>query len=112
MTSDSFAPAGPAREVSFPAASIWFQGHFPGDPLLPGIAQLHVVMETIRGATQADIRLTGLKRVRFKRIIRPEEPIDVAVEAVPEKPGFYRFLLTVAGQTACSGLMTTTEIAQ
>jgi 3-hydroxymyristoyl/3-hydroxydecanoyl-(acyl carrier protein) dehydratase len=96
-----------AREVSIPAESIWFQGHFPGDPLLPGIAQLHLVLETLRGALGGVIRLTGLKRVRFKRVIRPGEPIAIAVEAVPDKPGHYRFALTVADETACSGMMTT-----
>ena len=98
---------GSARQVSVPADSIWFQGHFPGDPLLPGIAQLHLVMATIRSALNADIRLVGLKRVRFKRVIRPEEAIAIAVDPVQDKPGLYRFQLTVAGETACSGLMTT-----
>lgn len=98
------------REVSVPAESIWFQGHFPGDPLLPGIAQLHLVMETIRGALKTDIRLVGLKRVRFKRVIRPREAIAIAVGPVQDKPGLYRFQLTVEGETACSGLMTTAPL--
>ena len=98
---------GSGRQVSVPADSIWFQGHFPGDPLLPGIAQLHLVMETIRSSLNADIRLVGLKRVRFKRVIRPEETIVIAVDPVQDKLGLYRFHLTVEGETACSGLMTT-----
>jgi 3-hydroxymyristoyl/3-hydroxydecanoyl-(acyl carrier protein) dehydratase len=95
------------RQVSVPADSLWFQGHFPGDPLLPGIAQLHLVMETLRAALGADVRLTGLKRVRFKRVIRPEETIAIAAEPVPDKPGMFRFQLTIAGENACSGFMIT-----
>ena len=96
-----------AAQVSIPADSPWFKGHFPGDPLLPGIAQLHLVMEAVRAALGQDVRLTGLKRVRFKRIIRPEETIDIAVDPVPDKPGLYRFQLTIDGENACSGLMMT-----
>jgi 3-hydroxymyristoyl/3-hydroxydecanoyl-(acyl carrier protein) dehydratase len=107
MTADRQARAKVTREVSVPAGSVWFQGHFPGDPLLPGVAQLHLVLETLRAALEADIRLTGLKRVRFKRVIRPAEPIAIAVAPVEDKPGLYRFHLTVEGETACSGLMTT-----
>jgi len=95
------------KQVSIPADSPWFEGHFPGDPLLPGIAQLHFVMETIRAALGEKIRLAGLKRVRFKRIIRPEEIIDIAADPVPDKPGMYRFQLTIEGENACSGLMIT-----
>lgn len=98
------------HEVAVPAESIWFQGHFPGDPLLPGIAQLYLVMETLREALKTEIRLTGLKRVRFKRVIRPEETIAIAVDSVQDKPGLYRFHLTVAGESACSGLMTTAPL--
>jgi 3-hydroxyacyl-[acyl-carrier-protein] dehydratase len=94
-------------QVSIPAGSPWFQGHFPGDPLLPGIAQLHLVMEAIRATLDEAVCLTGLKRVRFKRIIRPEETIDIAVDPVQDKPGMYRFQLTIEGENACSGIMLT-----
>lgn len=95
------------RQVAIPSESPWFEGHFPGDPLLPGIAQLHLVMETIRAALGEKIRLAGLKRVRFKRMIRPEEAIDIAADPVQDKPGMYRFQLTIDGENACSGLMMT-----
>ena len=94
-------------QVAIPGASPWFQGHFPGNPLLPGIAQLHLVMEAIRATLGDAICLTGLKRVRFKRMIRPAETIAITVDPVPDKPGMYRFQLTIEGDIACSGLMLT-----
>ena len=109
----STSPAGRMTgEASFPAESPWFQGHFPGDPLLPGIAQLHLVLETIRAALGQKVSLAGLKRVRFKRVIRPEETMAVVADPVEDKPGMYRFQLTVAGENACSGLMLTKEPAE
>jgi 3-hydroxymyristoyl/3-hydroxydecanoyl-(acyl carrier protein) dehydratase len=96
-----------AGQVSMPADSPWFKGHFPGDPMLPGIAQLHLVMEAIRTSLGHGVCLVGLKRVRFKRVIRPEETIAIAADPVPEKTGMIRFQLTVEGENACSGLMLT-----
>ena len=96
-----------ADQVSIPADSPWFKGHFPGDPMLPGIAQLHLVMDAIRASLGQGVRLVGLKRVRFKRVIRPEETIEIAADPVPDKPGMIRFQLTIEGENACSGLMLT-----
>jgi len=107
MTLGPEQPAPLTRQVSVPADSPWFDGHFPGDPLLPGIAQMHFVMETLRASLGKDVRLTGLKRVRFKRVVRPGETIAVSVEPVPDKPHMFRFQLTIEGENACSGLMMT-----
>lgn len=95
------------RQIAIPGDSLWFQGHFPDDPLLPGIAQLHLVMETIQSALGEKRRLTALKRVRFKRVIRPEETMAITVEPLADNPGTFRFHVTVADENACSGLMTT-----
>lgn len=52
----------------------WFEGHFPQMPLLPGVAQLHIVATLANRAW--DIELTGrtLSRVKFRR---PTHPGDV-----------------------------------
>ena len=75
--------------------------------MLPGIAQLHLVMDAIQAALGQGVRLMGLKRVRFKRVIRPEETIEIAADPVPDKPGMIRFQLTIEGENACTGLMLT-----
>ena len=63
-----------------PADSPWFSGHFPGEPILPGIAQLHMALEALRTATPEGFRLVGVRRVRFKQVIRPGEPLTVTVK--------------------------------
>ena len=107
MASDSAQAAPIARQIAVPADALWFQGHFPGDPMLPGVAQLHLVLEALKAHLGEDVRLSSLKRVRFKRIIRPGETIAIAAEPVPDKAGLYRFQLTIEGENACSGLMMT-----
>ena len=53
------------------ADSPWFEGHFPGEPVLPGIAQLSMAFEAAEKARGEKLTLRGLRRVRFKKVIRP-----------------------------------------
>lgn len=86
------------------AKSPWFSGHFPGDPILPGIALLKMVADTIAAGGEADLRMTGLRRVKFRKIVRPGEPLDLY--AVPGKErGQYAFRISSGADEVCSGLM-------
>ena len=90
--------------VTTDSGSPWFAGHFPGDPVLPGIAQLKMVADLIAGLKKNELYLTGLSRVRFKKIVRPGEPLDI--HAVPaSKENQYAFRITSSGRDICSGLI-------
>jgi 3-hydroxymyristoyl/3-hydroxydecanoyl-(acyl carrier protein) dehydratase len=95
-------------EGSVPPDSPWFSGHFPNEPILPGIAQLSMVFAAIRKALagDSDVRFSEIRRVRFKQIIRPDAPIRI--HAAPVKPGddVYGFKITVDDEIACSGNVT------
>jgi 3-hydroxyacyl-[acyl-carrier-protein] dehydratase len=86
------------------AKSEWFSGHFPGDPILPGIAQLEMVSRLL-GAEQPDnTRLKGLSRVKFRKIVRPGELLDIQM-APGNKQGHYIFRITSGEKEVCSGQM-------
>lgn len=85
-----------SAEADTPGDSPWFSGHFPGEPILPGIAQLHMALEALRNAVPEGFRLIGVRRVRFKQVIRPEEFLTVLVK--PESGG-----RNAAGKTAETG---------
>ncbi|MBU0961965.1 MAG: 3-hydroxyacyl-ACP dehydratase, partial [Proteobacteria bacterium] len=53
-------------QVTTDQQSPWFSGHFPGDPILPGIAQLKMVTDVIGKALEKDLHLIGLTRIKFK----------------------------------------------
>lgn len=63
-------------------------GHYPGDPLFPGVMSLHLMQTLAEGYVSvragAPRRATGLKRVSYLDLVRPG---DVAVvECDPPKP--------------------------
>ena len=81
-----------------------FSGHFPGDPILPGIVQLDMVAECISAARGEQATVTGLGRVKFRKIVRPGELLDIHI-ACGSKKDHYVFQITGAGEDVCSGIM-------
>lgn len=111
-------PAGPGEiraTASVPGDSAWFSGHFPGEPILPGIALLGLVVETIRAAEAAEgrgIAITGLRRVRFRQPVRPGERMEIRIGREPRRGGWgYPFSVTLAGELLGSGVFTAAAAA-
>ena len=84
--------------------SPWFAGHFPDDPILPGIAQLKMVADLIAVSRTDDACMTGLSRVKFKKIVRPGELLYIHASPGPKKDQ-YTFRISAGSQDICSGLM-------
>lgn len=58
-----------------------FRGHFPDEPVLPGISQvLHLVLPAAYASFPAIGALRHLGRLKFKAKIRPGESIEIRVE--------------------------------
>jgi 3-hydroxyacyl-[acyl-carrier-protein] dehydratase len=101
---------GPQYNVLAPSAeSEWFSGHFPGDPILPGIAQLEMVAGLLGTEQHGEMQLTGLRRVKFRKLVRPGELLNIQT-APGNKPGHYSFRITSSNeQEVCSGQMVFSE---
>ncbi len=84
--------------------SPWFQGHFPDDPILPGVAQLKYVAELITTSEKESLQMTGVSRVKFRRIVKPQEKLDIVVNR-EEKGQRYQFSVTCGDEDVCSGRM-------
>jgi 3-hydroxymyristoyl/3-hydroxydecanoyl-(acyl carrier protein) dehydratase len=87
--------------------SPWFDGHFPDDPVLPAIAQLDLVSKVITEAMAGELVLHSLSRIKFKKIIRPGDILDI--RAVPAKTEHhYSFSICNEQQEVCSGKLVLT----
>jgi 3-hydroxymyristoyl/3-hydroxydecanoyl-(acyl carrier protein) dehydratase len=88
------------------ADSPWFRGHFPGNPVYPGIAQLGLVFDLLQKHTDTPLRLVDIRRVRFKQMVVPED--NLVVEASPKKDrdGAFAFRILKADTVMTSGMMT------
>ena len=96
-------------DVTVPPDSPWFSGHFPGDPILPGVAQIGMVKDVIRQARSQDLNVSGVRRVRFKQIIRPDDKLKIIAAPLKENTGAYSFRILVENEAVCSGVMMVEE---
>lgn len=92
------------ESVTIDGNSSWFSGHFPGDPILPGIAQLKMVADLVAKSETGALRMTGLSRVKFRKIVRPGDVLDIKV-TLSDKKGQYIFKITSRDEDVCSGWM-------
>jgi 3-hydroxymyristoyl/3-hydroxydecanoyl-(acyl carrier protein) dehydratase len=82
-----------------------FDGHFPGDPTLPGIGQLSMVSDVIGRLAGPGYVLTGLGRVKFRRRVQPGERLQIHAVAGNNKKT-YSFRMTVGDdELVSSGVM-------
>ena len=91
---------------------MWFAGHFPGNPVMPGVlivealAQTATIAAASGGAAEGKIGLfAGIDKVRFKRVVKPGDTLVLQAEmlAVHGPVGKCKVLATVDGQMACRG---------
>jgi 3-hydroxyacyl-[acyl-carrier-protein] dehydratase len=87
--------------------SHWFSGHFPEEPVLPGIAQLGVVLEALIRVAGRSLTVTGIRRVRFRQAIKPCDRVDISIKPAGETD--YAFRLAVLEEPVCSGVMQVAE---
>lgn len=85
--------------------SPWFSGHFPGEPILPGVAQLGMVFDAIKQACGNNLKISGVKRVKFKKIIKPGDKIQIIASKKNDNNKLYTFKVMVDAQIACNGIM-------
>lgn len=95
----------------------YFQGHFPGKPIMPGViiietlAQLGCVFMTLelgdagRGLTPLFL---GIDRAKFRAMVRPGDRLEMRLEAISMRRGMAKVsaVATVNGETAAEAELT------
>lgn len=96
------------------ATEWFFQGHFPGMPVMPGVIQVEALAQTMAvyvarqpGFGDRIGLFAGIDEVRFKRIVTPGDTLrlEVTMEKLGSRFGKGRAVATVNGEIACEGLL-------
>ena len=94
------------------ADDFWFAGHFPGNPVMPGVLIVEALAQTATlaaasaGDTSGRIGLfAGIDKVRFKRVVKPGDTLALEAEitAVHGPVGRAKVVAKVNGSLACRG---------
>jgi 3-hydroxyacyl-[acyl-carrier-protein] dehydratase len=86
----------------------FFQGHFPGEPVMPGVLQLEALAQA--GALLAEgvkpfdaskkvIYLLGFDAVRFRRVVTPGDKLELHVKVLKRKGPIWK----LAGEAKVDG---------
>jgi len=90
-------------------------GHFPGNPIMPGVKMVEALAQcgAVAVLSQPEnegklVLFAGIDDVRFKRIVRPGEMLDLVceVEAVRGPVGKGKVTAAVDGELAVRGTLT------
>lgn len=65
-----------------------FKGHFPGNPVMPGVCMLQIIKELTEKATSKNLFLTMSSNIKFMAIINPDTNSDLLLNiSIVEEDG-------------------------
>ena len=82
------------------ASEPYFQGHFPENPVMPGVLIIEALAQTgavlMSKTLDADISNTviffmGVDKARFRKTVRPGDVLEMPVEVVKNRRGIFQF---------------------
>jgi 3-hydroxyacyl-[acyl-carrier-protein] dehydratase len=105
---DSSVSAEEARlRFRLPTGSPYLTGHFPGEAILPGVAQLALALHAGSLLQGGALVLVGARDVRFRRPLRPEDEFEVLVKRTDVDE--LRFEVRAGNVKAASGTLKVTR---
>ena len=57
-----------------------FKGHFPGNPIMPGVCMMQIIKELTEKITESSLIMQSLSNVKFMALINPEVTPELQIE--------------------------------
>jgi 3-hydroxyacyl-[acyl-carrier-protein] dehydratase len=101
-------------EKAVTATEWFFQGHFPGLPVMPGVMQVEALAQTMavyvarqEGFGDRIGLFAGIEECRFKRVVSPGDRLrlEVTMDKLGRRFGRGRAVASVDGEVACEATL-------
>jgi 3-hydroxyacyl-[acyl-carrier-protein] dehydratase len=101
-------------EKAVTATEWFFQGHFPGLPVMPGVLQVEALAQTMavyvaqqEGFGDRLGLFAGIEECRFKRVVQPGDrlTLEVTMDKLGRRFGRGRAVASVDGEVACEATL-------
>ena len=102
--SEGPAPEGAAERVlrvEVPHDLVYFEGHFEGNPMLPGLAQVLALVDVEARRVFPELAARGarkLSRLKFQATIRPGDVLELGLALEPGPEPQVRFRIDRLGE--------------
>ncbi|NSL90460.1 3-hydroxyacyl-ACP dehydratase [Chitinophaga sp. Mgbs1] len=75
--------------IALNAAHPVFQGHFPDQPVVPGVCMMQIITETLEEAVQKKVQLQKASQMKFLNMIDPvkQPQVDITVNYKEDEGG-------------------------
>jgi 3-hydroxyacyl-[acyl-carrier-protein] dehydratase len=80
----------------------FFKGHFPGNPILPGIFQIEMVKYALEKSFDNNFYIKSVKKTKFSSLIQPEKTVTIDITINKEENSLLdvRAILRVSDKVA------------
>ncbi|MBW3497629.1 AMP-binding protein [Janthinobacterium sp. NKUCC08_JDC] len=92
-------------ELHVPANLFYFEGHFTGAPLLPGVVQVEWALHFARQHLDLPARFRAMHALKFQQPVLPDRPVRLALEYDAPKASLQFRYLSDAGQHASGRIL-------
>jgi 3-hydroxyacyl-[acyl-carrier-protein] dehydratase len=79
IVSKDLAPASARAVITIDASHRIFDGHFPGQPVVPGVCMMQIVRELVELGVGAPLHISRADNMKFLSILNPTEHAEVVV---------------------------------
>ena len=79
------------------------QGHFPGNPVVPGALILEYVMQSVLDNFPHDLKMSGIRSVKFLMPILPDQRFQIEAELCDQAK--IDFKVTLDSHVAVRGIL-------
>ncbi len=87
----------------------WCTGHFPGNPIMPGVLQIEALAQTACFIVFKQLETNGeqtlgyfttMEKIKFSHMVKPGDVLELHVEIIAKKMRMYKFhgIAIVAGK--------------
>ena len=103
LTSETFTPESLTWTFEVPASLSFFEGHFPGHPILPGVVALGWLLDGAEKFLGRPLDAVELLNVKFQVVILPGAQLELSV--APKGSGRLQAILRSEAGTHASALI-------
>ncbi len=83
----------------FPPGFLGFQGHFPGNPVLPGVCMIQAVLAALTDGASARVSLSRIVSAKWFAPVKPGEELNFVTRETPAGEG----KAVVKARVTCGG---------